>query len=526
MPDSKPVSITVSRVIPAQKWRVIRLLTRIADFPSYIPSVKAATVLQKAHHLMKTEWYIEVDKIPVHWIEEDTINLKKSSLYFRAVEGDLEEFSGTWHFAEHPEGTEVTVEVRLSVNIPAIREFAEARLKSILQRNFEAILEAVERRLISLRYAAYRKGDTSKIAGFGLIGHFYNYRHFERYLKSLHPGLKMPSSALISQLFHLTPSFKACDIRFISKTGQEIKGCFILATFFPDMIEKDSWSVYAKIVKACKIAEKQGMGIVSISGFCSIPGYRIDHEVSSELDIPTTTGKTFTASLIIDGIMRATQALEVDPARATLAVVGGAGDLGSACCRALVDKVKKIIITATSKENLNRIVAELRKHHSTRLICTQNNREAVSDADIVITAAGVPASIIDIAWFKPGAVVCDAGYPKNISYMSAPREDILIFDGGLAQSPCPLQIPIDLGLPSENVIFGTFAEAIILALESRYENFSGKRGSITPQKIEEIRLLGRKHGFELADFYRAKKMISPETIKTVRAAIGKNVESI
>lgn len=523
MPDNPPVTLTISRVIPAPKWRIIRLLTRVQDFPSYIPSVRKITVLQKVRRAMRTEWHIEVDKIPVYWIEEDKIDLKDGSMSFEAVEGDLEVFGGRWSFKEHPEGTEVEVEVRLRVNIPAIKEFAEARLKSIVRRNFEAILEAVERRLISLRYAAYKKGNIDKIAGFGLVGHFYNYRHFESYLRGVHPEVKMPSSALISQLFHLTPSFKACDLRFISKTGQETKGCFILATFFPDMIERDAWSVYSKIVKACKIAEKQGIGIVSIAGFCSIPGYRIGHEVSSELNIPVTTGKAFTASLIIDGIMRAIQLLEIDLARANLAVVGGAGDLGSACCRLFAGKVRKLTITGTSKDSLKRVSGELRTHHSTQLICVQNNQEALRDADIVIAAASMPASILDSAWFKPGAVVCDAGYPKNVSYLSVPRDDILIFDGGLAQSPYPLQIPIDLRLPSENVIFGSFAEAIILALESRYENFSGTRGSITPQKVEEIRLLGRKHGFELTDFYRANKVISPKTIETARAAARKNV---
>jgi len=320
-------------------------------------------------------------------------------------------------------------------------------------------------------------------------------------------------------LFRLIPSFKAYDMPvFASKTGQETKGCFILATFFPDMIEKDVYAVFSKIVKACKIAEKQGMGIVSLSGFSSIPGYRIGHEVSSELDIPVTTGKTFTAALILEAVAKAAKLTELDLAWANAVVIGGSGDVGSGCARVLAAKVKKLTITGHSRENLNKSASELKRCHKAQISLTQDNREACQDADIVVCCAGATASFIDPLWFKPGAIICDTGYPKNVSYLSPPREDVLIFDGGLTLSPSKLEIPIDFGLPDPYVTFGSFAEAIILDLEARYENFSGGRGGITPEKIDEIRGLGEKHGFVLADFYRSKRLISPAAIEEVKAA--------
>ena len=77
-----------------------------------------------------------------------------------------------------------------------------------------------------------------------------------------------------------------------------------------------------------------------------------------------------------------------------------------------------------------------------------------------------------------------------------------------------------MGLPSPAVIYGCFAEAIILALEKRYEYFSLGRGNITVEKIDEIRELGKKHGFETADFYWGDKLIEEAMLEKIKEAVS------
>ena len=517
MPDDNFIEIKVSKIIPAPKWRVIRLVTKVEEFPSYIPCVKEVIVIHKSHPKMLTKWRIQVDDVPISWTEEDTFALKQDSISFKAIEGDLEEFKGEWLFRSCPEGTEITVNVHLKVGVPAIKDFAETYVKRILTRNFEAILEALERRVISTKYAGYKRGDTEKIAGFGIIGHFYNFSHLEKCLKMLHPDFKMPSREFISQLFHLTPSFKLHDIlNFKSKTGQSANGCLIAATFIPDMVEKDVWTIFSKVVKACKIAEKHGVGIVTLGGFTSIVGERIGQEIAKEVDVPVTTGNTFTAAMAIDGVLKAARLLNVDISSAKTAIIGGSGDIGSACARVLSDKVRQLTITGRTRTNLKHLSAELARKRNAKIIATTDNFRAVRDADIVVAAASVNASILKIDWFKPGAIICDVGYPKNVSYMPTNRKDILIFSGGLAKSPAPINFPIDVGLPTADTLYGCFAEAIILALERRFESFSFGRGKITPEKIDEIRILGEKHGFKVSDFYWGDKLMDETTIGRIR----------
>ncbi|MFA6217135.1 MAG: SRPBCC family protein [Candidatus Omnitrophota bacterium] len=523
MENNELIEINVSKLIPAKKWRVIRLLTKVNEFPGYMPNVKEVTVLEKIHNTIKTKWKIQVDSIPMSWTEVDTLNLTHNQILFKASEGDLHEFKGSWKFQDDPQGTLVTVNVSLKVDIPAIKEFAESYIKKLLTKNFEAMLEAIEKKIISLRYDSYKHGNIDKVAGFGIIAHPYDFSHLEKCFKTLNPNFNVSSPEFVSQLFHVSPSFKLYDINdFRSRTGESVNGSFMIATFIPDMMEKDIWSVFSKVVRACKIAEKHGIGIVTLGGFTSIVAERIGQEISREVDIAVTSGNTYTAAMAIDGVLKAADLVNLDISKSTLAIIGGTGDIGSACARFFTDTVKNLVITGRTKSHLSKLSAELKKKKKARVTISLDNKKAVEGADIIISAASATAPILQVEWFKPGAIICDVGYPKNISHAPTQRNDIFVFSGGLAKSPTPIAFPLDFGLPSPHVIYGCFAEGIILALEKRFENYSFGRGNITIEKIEEIRNLGKKHGFEVADFYWGDTLIDNQLIERMQSIIHEN----
>ncbi|MBN1913007.1 MAG: NAD(P)-binding domain-containing protein [Candidatus Omnitrophica bacterium] len=519
MPDNELIEIRLSRVIPAEKWRVIRLLTKVWEFPQYVPCVEEVTLLKKERDSLITKWRIEIEKVPVSWIEKDTLALKEGAIYFKSIKGDLEEFFGEWLFESTDEGTRVSVNIHLKSSVPIIKDFALPHIKKIITRNFEAILEAMERRLISSRYQSFKTGSGKKIAGFGIVGHLYNFNHLGQVLKALNPDFKMPSIEFMHQLINITPSFKLYDIlNFTSKSGEGINGCFVLATFIPDLIERDMWMICAKVIRACKIAEKHGVGIVSLGGFSSIAVEMLGEGVMNDVHVPVTTGNTFASAMVIDSVFRAAKLFNKDIASLKVAIVGGTGDIGSACARVLVNEAKQLTVTGRNKENLIRLRQELAKKHKSAIQVSLDNPSAVKDADIVICAANSSASILEAGWFKRGAIVCDAGYPRNVRIDALSRDDIFIFSGGLVKSPVPFEPLVSLGLPAKDVIFGDFAEAIILSLERRYENYSQGKGNILPEKIDEIRKMGKSHGFEASDFYCGDKLVDRSIIEKVKEA--------
>ena len=515
------VEAVVEKVIPEKLYKVVRCITRVWEFPDYVSCVKEASVISKSRNKIQTKWRIEVNKVPITWIAHDVIEIKKGLITFKAVEGDLETFGGQWEFKDHPEGTLVKITAYAKVGVPGISGFAEGFIRDLLGKTFEAILAGIEKQLIEQRYNGGKGDRPDKIGGFGVIGHFYNFYHLEKCLKMLNPTYKMPSREFLSKLFHITPSFKMYDApEFTSKAGAKTHGCFILATFIPDMIEHDMWGIFSKVVKACKIAERYGVGIVTLGGFTSIIAERIGHEISKEVHVPVTTGNTFTAAMVLEGIYKAVDQLGVDLSKTKVAIVGGTGDIGSACARVLVDQVKQLTLTGRTKRNLKLLNKELSSKKKAKVITTTENEKTVKEADIIIAAASVSASILKMEWFKPGAIICDVGYPKNISYSPKIRKDILIFSGGLTKPPSIVDFPIDTGLPSNEIMYGCFAEAIILSLEKRYENYSFGRGNISAEKIKEIRDMGVKHGFEVAPFYWGDILIDGDLISEIKESVS------
>jgi predicted amino acid dehydrogenase len=129
------------------------------------------------------------------------------------------------------------------------------------------------------------------------------------------------------------------------------------------------------------------------------------------------------------------------------------------------------------------------------------------EADIVICAASLASPSLLLGRVAPNAIVCDAGYPKNLS-PCAQMPGAKIFFGGLGQITGGLKFAPDFhGVlnrhPFPDVVHGCLLEGIALALEGRFEPFSRGRGSITPERVAEIETIAARHGIHLAPLYNS-----------------------
>ncbi|MFT7538538.1 MAG: ribosome-associated toxin RatA of RatAB toxin-antitoxin module, partial [Lysobacterales bacterium] len=195
------IHIKITKLINAPSWRAIRMLTKVWQFPKFVSTIKEVEVIERARNVVKTRWAILIDELTIKWVEEDTLDLQQNCIHFKAVEGDLKEFRGFWQFKKHAEGTEVSVDIYLNVGIPAVGQFANDYIRTIVEKNFNAILDSVEERLISNRYEEFKSGDKSKVAGFAILGHCYNHQHVVKYLKTIDPSFKVPSLEFLGKLF-------------------------------------------------------------------------------------------------------------------------------------------------------------------------------------------------------------------------------------------------------------------------------------------------------------------------------------
>ncbi len=516
--------ISTSRILPAKRWQVLRLLTQVEDYPRYLSEIQECRVLSRSRTEAVTLWKVDMGRIPISWQERDTFDLslrgndpKHCTIRFRAIDGDLEKFEGHWKLHDHElGGTEVFIEATIKIGIPVLEQAMGGVLSSKVLQYFEKLLAAFDGILTAQNYQQRGSRYVRPVGGFGVIGHPYNYQHLVHYFRSFKKDLRLPSREFLTKLFELTPSYVSCDIpAFRGASGKTTSGAFIACNIIPEMLTADIEQVVSKVVESCKVAEKLGLGIVALGGFTSIAGERYGDEFLKRIHVPVTTGNTLTAALAVEGVLKAARLRELDLSKCKVAVIGGAGDIGSGCARAFAELAGEVIITSRSLENLEKMRRMLAGYPA-KFTGMQDNNEAVRDAEIVVAAASAAHSIVDIANFKPGAIVCDIGYPKNIAYTETDRKDILIFAGGICSLPQEFKAGFDIGLPSGKVLYGCFSEAIVLALEERFENYSWGKGNITKEKMAEILSLARKHGFDVAPFFWGHRQVSDEEVKAIQ----------
>ncbi len=515
------IQVKITRTIYAKPWQTFRRILRIDNFSTYMPNVKESRIIAKEDGKIKTRWSVEIDEIPINWIEEEVIDFSKFTVSFRALEGDFEKFDGKWSLKPHPQGTQIEIEIQAKIGIPVIEPLISPILQEKIAKNFTLMLESINNKIVSDRYLSFKKGEHKDISGFAIIGHPYNLNNLIRYLQYLKPQFKAPSKEFLSKVYELVPSYVMYDIRnFKSRAGEESHGLVIVSTFVPDMLSQDIQKVFNKVIEACRVAEYHRIGVAALGGFTSIAGEKFGRELQKHVNIPLTTGNTFTVALALDGVRKACELMGIELAESKVCIIGGTGDIGSGCARVLMEEAKELVVTGRDEEKVQQILGSLRKVNGAKVTGTTDNQKAIQDAEVVIAAASVTNSIIDINSFKSGAVICDLAYPKNISYVPCSRKDILIFSGGLTEIPMEVNLGFEIGLPSTKTLYGCFAEAVLLDLEKRYESFSYGRGHITKEKVMEIEKIADKHGFKVAPFYWGDRLLDTPAIQEIKKKVN------
>jgi len=496
------------------------MITNIKDFPSYMPNVKKTSIEEKRPRGAITAWEVELDKMTIAWRQEDEFDIPNFCVRFKLIDGDLKHFSGVWKLEEtESSGTLVSIEATARLGIPMLEDVIEDVISARIQKNFEHMLESINDQLTRQRYRNIHNRAQSDIRGFAVIGHPYNLEHLIRYFKFFQPDFEAPSEKFLMKAFSLAPAYCANNIdRFTSATGKKTHGHFLMCPIIPAIMVLNPEKVVDKVVEACRVAEQLGVGIVGLGGFTSMASEQFGKALLDQVHVPLTSGNSFTVAMVIAGIEKAAELMGITLSNAKTTIIGGTGDIGQACARILARRVKELTITSRTEKNLLRVQALLQQEGTADIHISGDNDAASKDADIIIAAASSMSTIVDFHSFKPGAVICDVGYPKNISYTDCDRKDIFIFSGGICSIPTEFKSGFDIGMPASNVLYGCFAESILLDLEERYENYSWGRGNITPERVATIRAIGEKHGFTLSPFFWGDQIQSEDQIREIGRA--------
>ncbi|MCC6443689.1 MAG: shikimate dehydrogenase [Armatimonadetes bacterium] len=320
-------------------------------------------------------------------------------------------------------------------------------------------------------------------------------------------GLKKMSPKMIS---HIT------GVR--SVTGTEAEGWFVACPLTPrQLLSLPLEFVYEKIIAAGRVAESLGAGVLGLGAFTSVVGDG-GITIARHLDIGVTSGNSFTVATAIEGAVEGARQMDIDPARAQVAVVGATGSIGATCAEILSRQAPVVTLVGRNAERLEEAAKRFRAGAAGRVEVSTDIKKGIQDADIIITVTSAVDAVIEPGHLKSGAVVCDVARPRDVSRrVVEERDDVLVIEGGVVAVPGPVDFGFNFGFPP-GMAYACMSETMLLALEGRYEDYTlGKE--VTVAQVEETQRLARKHGFKLTGFRSFEKAVPPEAIEAIRSRI-------
>ena len=344
---------------------------------------------------------------------------------------------------------------------------------------------------------------------FGLIGHSTSFEDAKRKASML--GFDHIADGDLD-VWCTAPPQLVENVEVKSATGISIEGSYIDSCFVPEMLSRFK-TARRKVLNAMELAQKKGINITALGGFTSIIFENfnlLQHKQIRNTSLEWerfTTGNTHTAWVICKQLEINAPRIGIDLKKATVAVIGATGDIGSAVCRWLINKtgISELLMVARQQEPLAMLQKELDGGTITSL------DEALPQADIVVWVASMPKTIeIDTDNLKKPCLMIDGGYPKNLDEKFQ-GENIYVLKGGIVEffndigwnmmELAEMQNP-------QREMFACFAEAMILEFEKCHTNFSWGRNNISLEKMEFIGAASLKHGFSAIGLDKQPKVLT------------------
>jgi len=344
---------------------------------------------------------------------------------------------------------------------------------------------------------------------FGLIGHSTSFEDAKRKASML--GFDHIADGDLD-VWCTAPPQLVENVEVKSATGISIEGSYIDSCFVPEMLSRFK-TARRKVLNAMELAQKKGINITALGGFTSIIFENfnlLQHKQIRNTSLEWerfTTGNTHTAWVICKQLEINAPRIGIDLKKATVAVIGATGDIGSAVCRWIINKtgISELLMVARQQEPLALLQKELDGGTITSL------DEALPQADIVGWVASMPKTIeIDTDNLKKPCLMIDGGYPKNLDEKFQ-GDNIYVLKGGIVEffndigwnmmELAEMQNP-------QREMFACFAEAMILEFENCHTNFSWGRNNISLEKMEFIGAASLKHGFSAIGLDKQPKVLT------------------
>jgi predicted amino acid dehydrogenase len=297
--------------------------------------------------------------------------------------------------------------------------------------------------------------------------------------------------------------------------GHSLRGWFVACPLTPArMMSLPPPVVYRKIIQSGRLAERLGAQILGLGAFTSVVGDG-GVTIARNLNIPVTTGDSYTIAVAVQAMQKAAVLMNSPLHKATVAVVGATGAIGSVCAEILASQAGQMLLIGRREERLAKVAAKVQAAGCANVTMTADLNQ-LSSAHLVVTVTSAVAAVIEPQHLRQGAVVCDVARPRDVSRQVAEqRRDVLVIEGGMVEVPGQVDFGFNFGFPPK-MAYACMAETMALALEQQYESYTlGK--DIKLSQVTTIDKIATKHGFKLGGFRSFERAVTEADIASVKA---------
>jgi predicted amino acid dehydrogenase len=198
------------------------------------------------------------------------------------------------------------------------------------------------------------------------------------------------------------------------------------------------------VLQTVRLAEKMGAKLAGLGAFTSIIT-RDGQELREKVHLGLTTGNAQSAAIAVQNVLHAAALTNLSLPHAMVAIVGGAGSVGSACARMLARVVGTLLIIDIKRDELQTLITQLGDQPAR--VKGMTTLDQVPQADVVIATTNNPYILLTADHLKGGAIIIDAAQPKNVSEdVPLQRPDVLVIESAVVRTPnVDVHFDLDLG---------------------------------------------------------------------------------
>jgi ribosome-associated toxin RatA of RatAB toxin-antitoxin module len=136
--------VDLTALVPgADRRSVYARLSAFEEYPAYADAVREVDVLDKDASSVTSKWEVKFRRGILCWTERATFHPEADTITFEEIDGDVDEFAGSWSVESADGGVRVRFFVEFDVGVPTLEHILDPIAEEALCDNVVSILRGL-----------------------------------------------------------------------------------------------------------------------------------------------------------------------------------------------------------------------------------------------------------------------------------------------------------------------------------------------------------------------------------------------